>query len=176
MGGFNFEHWGSWGIGDWYDETYEELKSAVESGKPFDTGWHGWKKTEESMRIIRTEYETIVEVHSCMDEAFGQEDLIFDCLTDEEEERLTDEMVDEIRDLLYMGDFNEETEDSETLPLNATVEDIEELAEKMVNNCDSILKDYFRECICDTLVVMYGESEETEKLIAKRIAKLIPEN
>ena len=173
---FEFMDWGSWGIGDWYDEAYDALKAAIESGKPFDTGWHGWKKTEESMQIIRTEQALVVNVGSCMDEAYEEDDLIRDCLTEEEEERLTDEMVERIRELLYACTFNDETEDSETLPVNATIEEIEEAAGRLVDECDSILKGHFRECIWATLVVMYGESEETEKLIAERIARLIPEN
>ena len=172
---FDFDDWGSWGIGSWYDEAYDALKAAVESGQPFDTGWHGWKKELESMRIVRTEHETIVEVHSCMDEAFEGDSLIRDCLTEEEEEMLNDEKAEKIREYLYMGDFREETEDSEVLPLNSTIEGIEEAAEKLVGNCERTLNDYFRQCICVTLVVMYGESEETEKLIANRIAELAPE-
>ena len=38
---FDFDDWGSWGVGDFYDGPMKSLQEAFLSGKTFDTGWHG---------------------------------------------------------------------------------------------------------------------------------------
>ena len=109
---FDFDDCGSWGVGDFYDGNEGELRKAIESGEPFDTGWHGFKKEIQSMRIHRDETEVEVQVSAAMDEVFEQEDLFCDFLEDNEFDLLTDEVIDKVRDYLLMGDFVEETEDS----------------------------------------------------------------
>lgn len=125
MFNFDFYDWGSWGIGDFYDGNEELLKNALESGEDFDTGWHGFKKELESMRIIKDSGGVTVCVYADMDSALEGWDLITDGITDEEANMLTDEIVEEIRDHLYENtEYCEECEDSETLPGNATYEDV----------------------------------------------------
>lgn len=169
--GFDFEDWGSWGVTDFYDETREELESALKSGKPFNTGWHGAKKELESMQIVRDYENTVVCVHAYMDELYEQSDLINDCLTDDESNRITDDMIDEIRDVCMFSDCVDECDESETLPLDASLEDIEKCASKLLDLCEKRLKDSFQMCIGITLSILYGESDETNKLIDERIKK-----
>ena len=168
---FDFDEWSRWGFCDFNEGSANdaELKAALASGKPFDTGFHGFRKTEYSMRIQRTETKTIVSVHSCMDSALEQWDLFCDFLNNDELERLTDAMVDEIRDYLCTGDYEEEITEDETLPVDAGLEEIIKAAGALADSVDERLKESYHECIGDTLTVMYGYSEETMKLIEERI-------
>ena len=168
---FDFDDWSRWGFCDFEEGTAndEELKAAIASGKPFDTGFHGFRKTEYSMRIQRTETATIVSVYSCMDSALEEWDLFCDFLNNDELERLTDEMVDQIREYLYMGDYQEEITEDEMLPVNAGLEEIIKAAGMLADCIDERLKESYHECIADTLYVMYGDSEETMKRIEERI-------
>lgn len=168
---FDFDEWSRWGFCDFEDgdANDEELKAAIASGKPFDTGWHGFSKTEYSMRIQRTETKTIVSVYSCMDSALEQWDLFCDFLNNDELERLTDEMVDEIREYLIMGDYAEEITEDETLSVDAGLGDIIMAAKALADSVYERLKESYHECIGDTLSVLYGESEETIKLVEERI-------
>lgn len=166
--GFDFEDWGKWGIGDFYEDHEEELRKAIESGKPFSTGWHGWRETEYTLSISRGDDATVLDVWDCMDEAFQQTALFCDFLTSEETEMLTEEKLEEIRDYLMMGDFVEETGDTEYLPVTATFDEVMEKASEMIQGCENRLNESFGECIAVTLYFLYGESDETMKLIEDR--------
>ena len=166
---FDFDDWGSWGVGDFYDGNEEELRKAIESGEPFDTGWHGFKKELQSMRICRDEDGITVEVGECMDEAFGEEDLFYDFLEDDEFELLTEENLEEIRDYLAMGDFVEETSESETISSDATFDQVMEKASELMQFCSDRLHDSFLECIGTTLAVIYDDPEDKNGKIAERI-------
>lgn len=167
---FDFEDWGSWGVGDFYNGNEEELRKVIESGEPFDTGWHGFKKEIQSMRIHRDETGVEVQVSAAMDEVFEEEDLFYDFLEDDEYELLTDEVVDEVRDCLCMGDFVEETEDSITLQ-NPTFDDVMKAASECADYCDERLHDSFLECIGTTLYIMYEDNPNRDDIIQKRIKK-----
>ena len=166
--------WGKYGPGDYYDDALEELKSALESGKPFDTGWHGFVKIGAAMRVSRDEHGILVEAADAMDEVFGEPDLILDCLTREESEKLTDEMIAEIqRRLAACMEFYTDFEASESLPSDATLEEVLEAAEKVSMLCGRSLENSFSICIKYTLQALYGESDETNRKIASRICQLI---
>ena len=167
---FDFMDWGSWGLVDFYDDTEAELREAMESGRNFDTHWHGFKKTEYSLRIVRDDQEMTVCVHQNMDSAFDEAALIYDCLTSEEEDKLTDEMIDEIQDILcFEPDFMEECDGEMTLDRNDSFDDIVQTATELAQACDNKLTDAFHFCIGTTLQVTYGDSEETTRLIEQRI-------
>ena len=168
---FDFMDWGSWGVGDFYDAPYKELKEAIESGKDFDTGWHGWKKEIQSMRISREDGRILVEVSQEMDEL---PDLIYDCLLDEEEENLTDEMIEEITDYLAMEtEFNTYDENSEVLPTDASLDEVIDKAKELMQECDNYLKDAYRICIGTTLQVMYPDKVENwEEMYLERCKRL----
>lgn len=167
---FDFDDWGSWGVGDFYDGNEEELRKAIESNEPFDTGWHGFKKEIQSMRVHRNETGVEVQVFAEMDDVFEQHDLFCDFLEDNEFSLLTNEMIDEIRDYLCMGDFVEETEDSITLQ-NPTFEDVMKAARECANYCEERLHDSFLECIETTLYVMYENDPNRDDIIQERIKK-----
>ena len=166
---FDFNDWGSWGVGDFYDGNEEELRKAIEAGEPFDTGWHGFKKELQSMRICRDDNSVTVSVGEYMDEALAEADLFYDFLTDDECDLLTDEMIDEIREYLWMGDFVEETEESEELPVNATFEQVMEKASELMDVCSETLHNSFMECIGTTLYVMYKDNPNRDDIVQKRI-------
>lgn len=154
---FDFDDWGSWGIGDFYKGNDAELRSAIESGKCFDTGWHGFKKELESFRVRRDNEGIMVEVLAYMDSAFEDTGLILDGITDEEAELLTDDMIEEIREYLYADtEFSDEAYDYEKLPATATFEDIMKSAKDLMNTCHDRLHDSFLSCAGTTLYVLYG--------------------
>lgn len=170
---FNFDDWGSWGIGDFYPGNEKKLKDAIESGEDFDTGWHGFKKEVQSMRIEKDHRGIEVSVHAEMDDAFEQMDLFTDFLTSEELERITDEQVEEIRDYLYMTDFSCEVTDSETIDRDSDFDKIMETASKVRGECYKTLNDNFKECISTTLYVLYNNPDY--EFIEKRIKEVCGE-
>lgn len=170
--GFDFDDWGKWGIGDFSEDQEKELRAAIESGKPFNTGWHGWRDEEYSMCIVRNEDHTQIKVIDCMDEAFEQEDLFYDFLEDDELDMLTDDKLEEIRECLCDGDFAEEAFEESMLPADATYDDIISEAIKLVEACRERLNESFKVAISTTLIVLYGYSaEDTMRKIEERIAK-----
>lgn len=169
--GFDFEDWGKWGIGDFYEDHEKELREAIDSGKPFNTGWHRWRKEEHSMCIIRNGDQTKIIVGDCMDSALEENDLFYDFLEGDEIDMLTDEKADEIRDYLICGDFVEEVGYDSCLKANATFDEIIKEACSLLDACHNRLHESFKEAIATTLEVLYGDSEETRKKIDERIAK-----
>lgn len=165
--------WGFWGITgypyDLYEDVEQELREAIESGEPFDTDWHGFKKELDSMRIYRENNgEIVVEVSAYMDSVYEDAMLIYDCLTPEEEKLLTDTMIDEILDKLPWGEFVEEIEDSDILPPDSTIEDVMKKANELINECNDRLLESYKICIGITLNVLYGYPED-QSFIEKRI-------
>ena len=168
-----FDDWGSWGVGDMRNSE-QILRDAIASGDRFTTGWHGWKKELQSMCIERTEDEVIVSTSAYMDdlEDFA---IISDCLTNEEEEKITEEQYEAIRDALFeCMEFITEEEESETLPVTATYEEIMAKADECMDYCERRLKEAFHLCIGITLSELYKDMEyhELDKLICERIDKI----
>lgn len=164
MGKFNFDFydWGSWGVGDLYNGNEELLKNALESGEDFDTEWHGFKKELESMRITRDSEGITVYVSACMDSALEELDLIMDGITEEEAKKLTDEIVEEIREYLYEDmEYCEECDDSETLPATATYEEIMAKATELIDGLHEQLHRSFRYCTWITLYILNGKPKDT---------------
>lgn len=173
---FDFLDWGSWGIGDFYADREKELRDAIASGRPFDTGWHGWKKELQSMRITRTENAVIVSVNEYMDDLEDYA-LILDCLTDEEEQNVTEEQLEEIANQLndlWWTEFTTETSECEELPVDASFEQIMEKARELMDALSRHLETSFHNCIGVTLSVLYDGMDKSElmKLIDDRIAKI----
>lgn len=160
----DFYDWGSWGItgdaSDLYHDVREMLEKALESGEDFDTGWHGFKKELESMRVRREGEKITVYVSAEMDSCFEEPDLIYDCLTDEEAEKLTDEMIESIREELMWADFVEESGDEETFPAYASLSDIMTSAKYMIGLCNERLHESFLMCMAITLNTVYGDPED----------------
>lgn len=170
----DFYDWGSWGVGDIYEDVEKIMRDVIASGDRFTTGWHGWKKELESMCIDRTEDEIIVSVRAYMDD-LDDYSIIRDCLTGEEEEKITEEQYEAIYDVLFeFPEFSTEEDESETLPLTATYEEIMAKAEELMGYCHRCLKESFHFCIGATLSELYCgmEYNELNKLINERIDKI----
>ena len=173
--GFSFEYWGKWAVYDLYDDAREELQSALDAGSPFDSGWRECVKELQEMRVARDCDKTIVQCRTYMDSALEETDLIYDCLEDDEVSLLTDAHIDEIRDLLIDSGFTDEGATcAETLSPTASLGEILEASKRVLESSRETLDESFRECIACTLWVIYGASENTDKLIANRINKLCP--
>ena len=171
---FDFDDWGKWGIVDFLPHAEEKLRAALNSGKTFNTGWHGCVKEIESMCIRKDAEHITISCSTSMDEVFEQEDLFSDFLTEEEMEKLTDDLVDEIRDALIWGEFSEDAREDVQIDPDSDFDTVVRQAERLMQECRDRLDDYFRECISTTLSIMYGESDETTRLIEERIAKDAP--
>lgn len=159
---FDFYDWGSWGVGDLYNGNEELLKNALESGEDFDTEWHGFKKELESMRITRDSEGITVYVSAYMDSALEEWDLIMDGITEEEAEKLTDEIVEEIREYLYENsEYCEECEYSETISATSTFEEIMAKASEIADRCHEQLRHSFQYCAWITLYILNSRPKDT---------------
>lgn len=166
-----FCDWGSWGIGSEYINSEKILRDAIESGERFTTGWHGYKKELQSMCIERTEDEVIVSVSACMDD-LDDYSIISDCLTSEEERKITEEQYEAIYDaLIECMEFHTEEEETEKLPVTATYEEIMAKAEECMDYCERCLKESFHLCIGITLSELYKDMQYHKliELINERI-------
>lgn len=176
---FNFDddwNWGSWGVGDFYDGNEKKLRDAIDSGKPFDTDWHGFKKELQSMRIQRTDDKIIVSVCEYMDDLEDYA-LIYDCLTEEEERKITEKQLADIRDQLcdaFWCEFTTETSEEEELPVDATFDQVMAKASELMDACSRHLKTSFNNCIGTTLSVLYEGMDNSKlmDLINERIEKI----
>lgn len=167
---FKFYDWGHYGITDeaLYDEAKAALKSAIDSGKYFDTGWHGSKKEIPTMQIRRMEDGIEVCVHDEMDDVFDEYDLFYDFLTDEEMEMLDEDKADEIRDCLEWGDFYNEISYTELLPSNASYDDVMATVAELEDDCERTLKNSFNQCIATTLHVLYDGNIDVAVIIERQ--------
>lgn len=171
MANFDFFDWGSWGItgdaSDLYANSRKELEDALNSGEDFDTDWHGFKKELESMRVSRKNGRITVEVSAEMDSLYEDPDLIFDCVTDEEAERITGEMIDAIREELEWTDFRETSSDMDVLPADASIDDIMKSAKHMIDLCNQELHDSFLMCMDATLTVLYDHPTDRSFIVER---------
>jgi len=170
-----FYNWGSWGVTEMYPDVEKIMREVIASGERFDTGWHGCKKELQSMSIQRTEDEVIVEVSAYMDDLEDYA-IILDCLTSEEEQKITEEQCEAIANALdeMFLDFQTEIEERDKLPVTATFEEIVEKAEECLDYCGRRLKESFHLCIGITLSELYSDMDQKEldKLICERIDKI----
>ena len=158
---FDFNDWGSWGVGDYYKDRCEKLKEALDSGEDFDTGWHGFKKEAQSMRVVRDDGEITVCVSAEMDDVFDQPDLIYDCLTAEESDRITDEQIETIRNLLWLTGLNTITIETATLPSSASLDSVLYAASKLADECETCLHDWYKKCKAITLYILYDGPDDS---------------
>lgn len=167
---FKFYDWGHYGITDeaLYDETKAALKQAIDSGKYFNTWWHGSKKEIPTMQIRRMEDGIEVCVHDEMDDVFDEYDLFYDFLTDEEMEMLDEDKADEIRDLLEWGDFHNEIDYTELLSSNASYDDVMATVAELEDDCERTLKNSFNQCIVITLHVLYDGNIDDAVIIERQ--------
>lgn len=128
-----------WGLTDFYEESEQKLKDALASGEEFDTGWWGCKKEIRYARIVRDHEDVTVEVSCHMDDLWEADDLIYDALWEEchTEEELPDEIIDSIRDAAIDDGIEDSTEMSDTLPRDASFDDIVAKIDRLEEWCES---------------------------------------
>lgn len=127
-----------WGLTDFYEESEQKLKDALASGEEFDTGWFGCKKEIRYARIMRDDEDITVEVSCHMDDLYESDDLIYDALWEEchTEEELPDDIIDSIRDAACDSNLNDESCVEETLPQDASYEDICECLSRLEDEAE----------------------------------------
>ncbi len=171
MANFDFYNWGKWGItgdaSDLYDDSRKKLEDALNSGENFDTKEHCFKNELESMRIYRVNGHLYVEVYAWGNSLYEEPDIIFDCVTDEEAERITDEMIDAIREELEWSDFREVSSDMEQLPTDASIDDIMRSAKEMIDSCNQELHDSFLMCMDATLTILYDHPTDRSFIVER---------
>lgn len=144
--GFNWENigdFGHYGIFDgedaFYQNIYKEIQHELSSNKDFNTGWHGFKKQLEGLKLSAFGDTILVEVSAYCDDM--PYDLISDC---DEGDKLTDDEIDYIYDMYCNSpEFNTEYTESGELPRSATIHDILQLASSLVDSCQSSLNETF---------------------------------
>lgn len=169
--GFKFEDWGKWGIITDEDCLYEnprnELLQALYDDAPFNTGWHGFAKENESMMIVRDEDALHLYVYVFMND---DEDLFANFLTEEELKLLTEDKINQIRARLTLTEFSESVEYRKDLPLKSSYEDILKAASEMAETCHAALGDNYCDCVRATIYTLYGESMESERRVKEIIS------
>lgn len=165
-----FNEWGSWGVGDFHEKPMLTLKEAIAKGKPFDTGWHGWTKELQSMRILQKGDSVHVFCHAYMDDPYGDHELLGDFLEEGEWEKIDDEeTLDWLEGEFFMYDIFDSADEEDVLPYGSSFEDIIKRAGELMKSCENRLNESFRQCIRITLTRIYGEGDDAKKIIEERI-------
>ena len=164
-----FNAWGSWGVGDFYEKPMLTLKEAIAKGKPFDTGWHGWTKELQSMRILQKGDSVHVFCHAYMDDPYGDHELLGDFLEEGEWEKLDDEALEELENEFFQNDVTDNADEECDLPYDASFDDIIHKAKELMDACESRLNESFKRCITITLTRLYGTDEKAQAIIEERI-------
>lgn len=161
--------WGGYGPHDLDEEADKWLRDALASGKWFDSGWHGFSKETCEMRVTRDGSGVKVEVCASMDD-LDDYTLIMDCLTDEEQVRMTEEMCGRVAETLFQDEtFTTETERSSDCMENPTVEQVMEKASDLLRECDAKLIGCFTQCKEAALRVLYEGDERLDEILKDRL-------
>lgn len=136
-----------WGLTDFYEQSKQKLMDALNSGEEFDTGWFGCKKEIRYARICREDGHITVEVSCHMDDLYdeGGPDLIYDALWEERhtEEELPDDIIDYIIDEAIDVQIDDRTDVSETLPADASFDDIVAVIDRLEDEAESTNTDMY---------------------------------
>lgn len=128
------EYASKWGLTDFYDESAEKLKSALESGEDFCTGWFGCKKEINYAKYVKYGNGFNISVSAHIDDMYESDDLIYDALWEvaKSEEELPDDIIESIRDFAMWDGITDYTELSETIPVaDATFEKVVEITDRL---------------------------------------------
>lgn len=122
-----------WSVTDFYPECERKLWELISSGDDFDTGYFGCRKEPRSARIYRAGGKLTVEVNASMDSLYEDDDLIYDALFEVYgvEELLPDEVLTRINDLAIESGLNDYSEESETLPSDASFEEVKDAMDRL---------------------------------------------
>jgi hypothetical protein len=135
-----------WCLTDFYEKSEQKLREAIASGEEFDTGWWGCKKEIHYARIMRDDEDVTVEVSCHMDDLFDGNDLIYDALWEEcgTEEELPDDIIDSIRIDAIESGIEDESNESETLPRDASFEDIVKCIDRLEDEAENTNTDMYK--------------------------------
>lgn len=128
------EYASKWGLADFYDESVEKLKSALESGEDFNTGWFGCKKEINYAKYVKCGNDFEISVSAHIDDMYESDDLIYDALWEvaKSEEELPDDIIESIRDCAMWDGITDYTELSETIPVaDAKFEKVVEITDRL---------------------------------------------
>lgn len=158
MNNFNWEsindfgHYGIF-IDDcmFYSDVKEALIAALESGEDFDTGWHGFKKELQSMRISAEGKEITVCVDAFCDDPDA---LVWDC---EESEGITDEQYRDILNYFYLADRRTEYSGWEHISRDSSLTDVMKVATEIADELNELLKDSYNAMKAIVVAVKEGE-------------------
>ena len=171
------EYASKWGLTDFYEDSEQKLREALASGEDFDTGWFGCKKEIRYARICRENGAVTVEVSCHMDDLYESDDLICDALWSayKIEKELPEEILDSIRDAAVDEQMDDYSEESDTLPADASFEQICESIAVMVESAEKKNEEVFNE-LCEIVkahvqymeengigFVEYGDEDEQDE-------------
>ena len=115
-----------WGVADLYDEEYEKLRKAIESGEDFETDWYGCTKESNFAKVSREVGIIRIEVCASMDSLWDDTDLIYDALWEAltVDEELSDDAIDRIRDEAEKEDITDEVNVEGACEADASFDDV----------------------------------------------------
>lgn len=140
---FEVREFNSWGRWELNGDGAEALKEAMESGLPFEIGFHGFTKTDYSMAVTRNEDLTYtIQVYGEMDDLYDGS-LIYDAVYGSDEEWLTDDVIQEIITDCEKCLFGNSATVEDTLDDDADIHDIEDTYYSLCGYCQEILDENF---------------------------------
>lgn len=128
-----------WGLTDFYPESEEKLRSALDSGEDFETEWFGCKKEIRYAQYERCGETFTVRVACHMDDLFEEPDLIYDALWEacHMEKEFPEDIIDSIRDAAIGDCIDDSTVLSKDLPASATFEEIIRVTDELEEEAEA---------------------------------------
>ncbi len=148
-----------WGVSDLYEDAEKNLRELLTYSGEFRTELCSCKKELYSFRLWFTDEYINVQVNQWMDELYEQYELIDDALWDlgKQDVELSDEEIEYIRDLCYDADVKDEVSNSEYIKRDSTYEEIMETLERLSDETDKWLSDYYE--TVKNIISYYFENE-----------------
>lgn len=133
-----------WGITDFYEDIEALLREAVESGEDFDTGWFGCKKEIRYAMYTKNRDGFFITVSAHMDDLYDGEELIYDALYEVSDAIVvTDDMINEIRELAMEVGIDDVSYADVRLPRDASYDDIIRATQEAEDEVEARNKDMF---------------------------------
>lgn len=139
-----------YGVSDFNDYAELKLRAAIASGEDFDTGWFGARKEINYARIVRENGAYTITVSAHMDDLFDNPDLIYDALWEvaSSEEELPEDIIESIIDEAIDCGIDDKSECDDTLPADASFEDIAKCLDELESMAMSANHDMYKR-LCD---------------------------
>jgi hypothetical protein len=164
--GTSFDEAAKWGVADLYPELEEELRRALDGGRPFTTGWYSARKEPQSGRVTReaTWGPVNVEAGVCMDDGkdlidaivweaagknefagSGREALMKLGVPEAQVVLQMHSLLDELADVISSGENCEERQ--ETLPPDASFQDVAGALDALATEADQTQTAAYEEAV-----------------------------